>query len=63
VSVDFVIGADHGQGLFRAGVKVTCRNADRRDKATVVCGPGKTSWKKDTGELLTLAFTPKLNSA
>ncbi len=28
-SVDFVIGADHGQGSFRAGVKVTHRNADQ----------------------------------
>jgi hypothetical protein len=28
-SVDFVIGADHGQCSFRAGVKVTYRNADQ----------------------------------
>jgi hypothetical protein len=63
-SVDFVIGADHGQQVFFcAGVKVACRNADRKAKATAVYELGEIECKKDTGELLALAFTPKLNAA
>jgi hypothetical protein len=31
-SVDFVIGADHGQGSFRAGVKIIFRNEDASEK-------------------------------
>jgi hypothetical protein len=62
-SVDFVIGADHGQGSFRAGVKVIYRNDDRSIRATAIYGLGEIECAKDTGELLALAFTPKLNSA
>jgi hypothetical protein len=35
-SVDFVIGADHGQGSFCAGVKVIFRNADGSIEATAI---------------------------
>ena len=62
-SVDFVIGADHGQGSFRAGVKVIYRNADRSIKATAIYGLGEIECAKDTGELLALAFLPRLNAA
>jgi hypothetical protein len=62
-TVDFVIGADHGQGYFRAGVKVTCHKADRSIAAAAVCGLGEIECGKDTGDLLALAFTPKLNAA
>jgi hypothetical protein len=61
--VVIVIGADHGQGPFCAGVKVTCQNADSRVKATAICRLGVIKCKKDTGELLALAFTPRLNAA
>jgi hypothetical protein len=62
-SVYFVIGADHGQGLFRAGVKIIFRNDDGSIKATAIYRLGKIEWQKDTAELLALAFTPKLNAA
>jgi hypothetical protein len=62
-SVDFVIGADHGQGSFRAGVKVIFRNDDDSIEATAIYGLGEIECAKDTGELLALAFTPKLNAA
>jgi hypothetical protein len=39
-SVAFVIGADHGQGYFRAGVKVICRKADGSIAATAIYGLG-----------------------
>ena len=62
-SVDFVIGADHGQGSFRAGVKVIYRKADRSVAATAIYGLGEIECAKDTGDLLALAFCPKLNAA
>jgi len=62
-SVDLVIGADHGQGSFRAGVKVIYRKADRSIAATAIYGLGEIECAKDTGDLLALAFTPKLNTA
>jgi hypothetical protein len=62
-SVDFVISADHGQGSFRAGVKVIFRNADNSIKATAIYGLGEIECAKDTGELLALAFIPKLNAS
>ncbi len=62
-SVDFVIGADHGQGSFRAGVKVIFRDADNSIKATAIYGLGEIECAKDTGELLALAFIPKLNAS
>jgi hypothetical protein len=62
-SVDIVVGADHGQGSFRAGVKVIFRNADDSVQATAIYGLGEIECVKDTSELLALAFTPKLNSA
>jgi hypothetical protein len=63
-SVNSVTGFDPGQGSFCAGVKVTHQNADRRVRAMAICGPGERECKKDTaGELLALAFTPKLNLA
>jgi hypothetical protein len=62
-TVDFVIGADHGQGSFRAGVKVAHREADRSIAATAVCGLGEIECGKDTCDSLALAFTPKLNAA
>jgi hypothetical protein len=62
-SVDFVIGADHGQGSFRAGVKIIFRNDDGSIEATAIYGLGEIECQKDTAELLALAFTPKLNAA
>jgi hypothetical protein len=62
-SVDFVIGADHGQGSFRAGVKVIYRNADQSIYATAIYGLGEIECAKDTGDLLALAFIPRLNMA
>ena len=43
-SMDFVIGADHGQGSFRAGVKVIFRDADNSIKATAIYGLGEIEW-------------------
>ncbi len=57
------MAADHGQGSFRAGVKVACRNADQSVEATAICGLGETECAKDTGDLLALAFIPRLNMA
>jgi hypothetical protein len=62
-SVDFVIGADHGQGSFCAGVEIIFRNDDGSIKATAIYGLGEIECQKDTAELLALAFTPKLNAA
>jgi hypothetical protein len=62
-SVDFVIGAGHGQGSFRAGVKIIFRNEDGSIEATAIYGLGEIECQKDTAELLALAFTPKLNAA
>jgi hypothetical protein len=62
-SVDFVIGADHGQGSFRARVKVIYRKADGSIAATAIYGLGEIECAKDTGDLLALAFLPKLNTA
>jgi hypothetical protein len=62
-SVDFVIGADHGQGLFRAGVKIIFRNDYRSIEARAIYGLGEIECQKDTAELLALAFTPMLNAA
>ena len=62
-SVDFFIGAHHGQGSFRAGVEVICRKADRDIAATAVHGLGEPQPAKDAGDLLALAFCPKLSSA
>jgi hypothetical protein len=62
-SVDFVIGADHGQGSFRAGVKIIFRNDDGSIEATAIYGLGEIECQKDTAELLALAFTPRLNAA
>ena len=39
------------------------RNADRSIKATVIYGLGEIEGAKDTGELLALAFLPRLNAA
>jgi hypothetical protein len=58
-SVDLVIGADHGQGSFHAGVKVICRDLDQSVKATAVYGLGEIKCAKDTGDLLALAFLPR----
>jgi hypothetical protein len=62
-SVDFVIGADHCQGSFRAGVKVIYRKADGSIAATAIYGLGEIECAKDTGDLLALVFPPKLNTA
>jgi hypothetical protein len=48
-SVDFVIGADHNQGSFRAHMKVIFRNDDGSIKATAIYGLGEIECQKDTG--------------
>jgi hypothetical protein len=63
LSVDLVIGADHGQGSFRAGVKVIHRDLYQSVKATALYGLGEIECAKDTGDLLALAFLPRLNAA
>ena len=62
-SVDFVIGADHGQGSFHAGIKIIFRNHNGSIKAMAINGLGESECQKDTAELLALAFTPRLNVA
>jgi hypothetical protein len=62
-SVDFVIGADHGQGSFRTGAKAICRKADGSIAATAVHGLREIECAKDAGDLLALAFLPELNAA
>jgi hypothetical protein len=61
--VNLVVGADHGQGSFCAGVKVIYRDLDQSVKATAIYGLGEIECTKDTGELLALAFLPRLNAA
>jgi hypothetical protein len=63
LSVDPVVGADHGQTSFCAGVKVIHRDLDQSVKATAVHGLGEIECAKDTDELLALAFLPRLNAA
>jgi hypothetical protein len=62
-TVDFVIAADHGHGSFHAGVKVIHPKEDCSIVATPACELGEIECKKDTGDLLALAFTPELNAA
>jgi hypothetical protein len=62
-TLDLFKGADHGQGSFRAGMKVVYRNGDGSIKATAIYALGGIECQKDTGELLALAFTPKQNAA
>jgi hypothetical protein len=45
-SADFVIGANHGQGSFRAGVKVIFRNDDGSIEATAIYRLGKLSARR-----------------
>jgi hypothetical protein len=45
-SVDPVVGADHGQGSFCAGVKVIHRDLDQSVKATAVHGLGESNAQK-----------------
>jgi hypothetical protein len=61
-SVDFVIGADHGQGSFRASVKIIFHHDDGSIEATAISGLGEIECQKDTAELLALAFTLMLNA-
>ncbi len=61
--VDFVVGADHGQGFFHAGVKNVFRNLDGSIKVMVIYGLGESECQKATAKLLALAFTPRLNTA
>jgi hypothetical protein len=46
VSVDFVIGADHGQGSFPADVKIIFRNDDGSIEATAITGWAKLSARR-----------------
>jgi hypothetical protein len=62
-SVDFVIGADRGQGSFCVGIKVIFRNDDASIAATDIYGLREIECQKDKAELLALAFNPKLNAA
>ncbi len=62
-SVDFVIGAEHWQGSFRAGVKIIFRNHNGSIKATAINGLWVSEFQKDTAALLALAFTPRSNVA
>jgi hypothetical protein len=63
-SVGFVLGADNGQGSFRAGVKVIFRNAAWcQYLGNCHIWTRQIACAKDTSELLPLALTPKLNSA
>ena len=55
-SIDFVIGADHGQGSFRAGVKIIFRNDNGSIKAMEFYGLGEIECQKDTAKLLALAY-------
>jgi hypothetical protein len=59
-SVDFVIGADHRQGSFRASVKIIFNNEDGSVKPTAIHRLGEIECQKDTAELLALAFTPSV---
>jgi hypothetical protein len=52
MSVDFIIGADHGQGSFHAGMKVIFHNADDSLEAMAIYGLGEIECAKDTAELL-----------
>jgi hypothetical protein len=46
-SVDFVIGMDHGQGSFHAGMKVIFHNADASIEETAIYGLGEIECAKD----------------
>lgn len=64
LSLDFVIGADHGQVSFCFEVKVINRKADRSIAASAICGVGEIECAKDAQcNLLALAFTSELNAA
>ncbi len=62
-SVDFVIGADCGQGSFRDGVKIIFRNDDGSIQATAIYCLKEIEYQKDTAKLPALTFTPKVSAA
>jgi hypothetical protein len=62
-SVDLVVGADHGQGSFRAGVKIIYRKCDGSIVAEAIYGLAEIECPHDDGALLQQTVLPKLNAA
>jgi hypothetical protein len=62
-SVDLLVGADHGQGSFRAGVKIIYRKCDSSIVAEAIYGLAEIECPHDNGALLQQTVLPKLNAA
>jgi hypothetical protein len=63
-SVDIVVGGHHGQGKFRAVIKIILRYVDIEVKTKIiVIKAGHIEAKKDTYEILKNTVTPEMNDA
>jgi hypothetical protein len=62
-SVDLVVGADHRQGSFRAGVKIIYRKCDGSIVAEAIYGLAEIECPHGNGALLQQTVLPKLNAA
>jgi hypothetical protein len=62
-SVNLVVGADHGQGSFRAGIKIIYRKCDGIIVAEAIYGLAEIECPHDNGALLQQTVLPKLNAA
>jgi hypothetical protein len=62
--VDIVVGGDHGQGKFRAVIKIILRYVDVEVKTKmIVIKAGHIEAKKDACEILKNTVTPEMNDA
>jgi hypothetical protein len=62
-SIDLVVGADHGQGSIREGVKIVYRKGDGSVVAETIYGLAESECPHDNEELLQQTVLPKLNAA
>jgi hypothetical protein len=63
-SIDIVLGGDHGQGKFRAVIKIIMRFVGAGvEPIVVVIKVGHIEAKKDTYRMLLNAVTPSMNEA
>jgi hypothetical protein len=59
--MEIVIGADHGQGTFKAGVVVTFRQGELAKERTVDYTTGEVICAKDTAEVMWETLAPLIN--
>ena len=62
-TIDIVYGGDHGQGKFRAVVKIIFRDVHQTNVASIVLKVGHIDCKKDMYCILRDTITPKINKS